>query len=369
MSRYKSKHRLANLLLTIALILSGHFKLLYGQAGVPVESKYSKITKHDTNYMYKFDAALSLGPTLSYRNFNIVLKPKIAVDTGGFISDLKWRSPSNRFWGIDFNYDKFGFTMSFASIEPKANRDKKGESSSKSFGFSYGGNRCFLETSYMTFKGFYEANSALEDTTLETYYQSPNLTSAMFNIKVWYLTNHHKFAFKSCYGGLYRQLKTQASFAFSSNLHLNSIIADSSIVPDPDRQYFDNALQVRVIDCAGLSIMAGGAINFVIRKKFFINLGYVLGPDFQALSMATQDSVYRKSYTSFANDFRFATGLNTYRWYFTFTAKHETNRFVNELLDSRIRLNSYSLNLGYRLNMKTPKLYSKFQKTWLYRVF
>ncbi len=331
-------------------------------------SKHAKITAIDTNYMYKYKTALSIGPTLSYRNFNLVILPKISVDSI-YYPKLKWRSPSDRFWGLDFNYDKFGFTMSFASVAPKSEREKKGESSSSSFAFSYGGNRCFLEFSTMRFKGFYEANISLIDTTLDTYYQSPNLSSFLFNAKIWYFTNHHKFAFKSCYGGLYRQIKTQASWAFSSNLHFNSLITDSSIVPDQDNNYFDNALQVRAMNAVGISVMGGGAVNFILWKNYFINLGWVLGPDFQALAIATEDSTMGKAYTTFAQDFRFATGINTKRWYLTFTWKHETNRMVHDLIETRLRLNSFSLNLGWRLNVKTPPLYRRFQRTWLYALF
>ncbi len=340
----------------------------YAQQDREPEGKYSKITAFDSTYMYKYKTALSIGPTLSYRNFNLLILPKIAVDSI-YYPKLKWRSPSNRFWGLDFNYDKFGFTMSFASVAPKAEREKKGESSSSSFAFSYGGNRCFLEFSTMRFQGFYEANVSLIDTTLDAYYQSPNLTSWLFNAKVWYFTNHHKFAFKSCYGGLYRQIKTQASWAFSSNLHINSIVTDSSIVPDQDNNYFDNALQVRVMDAAGISLMGGGAVNFILWKNYFINLGWVMGPDFQALAIATEDSTFGKAYTTFAQDFRFATGFNTNRWYLTFTWKHETNRMVHDLIETRLRLNSFSLNLGWRLNVKTPPLYRRFQRTWLYALF
>jgi hypothetical protein len=331
-------------------------------------SKHAKITAFDTNYIYKYTTALTIGPCLSYRNFNILLFPKTPVDSG-FAENLKWRSPSDRFWGLDFNYDKFGFTMSFASVEPKAEQDKKGKSSSSSFAFSYGGNRAFLEFSTMTFKGFYEMNTALMDTTLNTYYQSPGLTSFLLNMKAWYFTNHHKFAFKSCYGGLYRQLKSQASWAFSSNLHFNSIITDSSMVPDSDKQFYDNALQVKTINSIGLSLMGGGAWNIVFKKVYFINLAWVLGPDFQALSMSVNDTLRGRSYVSYTQDFRFATGFNFNKWYLTFAIKHETNVFRNEYLETRIRLNSFSLNLGWRFPVKTPTLYKKFQRTWLYALF
>jgi len=331
-------------------------------------NNYSKITAFDTNYIYKYTSALTVGPCLSYRNFNILLFPQTPVDSG-FAENLKWRSPSDRFWGLDFNYDKFGFTMSFASVEPKAEQDKKGKSSSSSFAFSYGGNRAFLEFSTMSFKGFYEKNTALMDTTLDVYYQSPELSSFLLNLKAWYFTNHHKFAFKSCYGGLYRQLRSQASWAFSSNLHFNSIITDSSMIPDSDKQFYDNALLVKQINSAGLSLMGGGAWNIVFKKVYFINLAWVLGPDFQALSMLVNDSIKTRAYVSYAQDFRFATGFNFNRWYLTFAVKHETNLFKNEFLETRIRLNSFSLNLGWRLPVKTPKLYKKFQNTWLYALF
>jgi hypothetical protein len=321
--------------------------------------------KYDTTYMYKYHAALTLGPTLSYKNFNLIILPQKAVDTI-YVSKIRWRSPSDRYWGIDFNYDKLGFTLSIASFAPKVNQDKKGRSSGGSFAFNYGGNRCFVEVGVTAFKGFYEANSALEDTTLDTYYQSKNMSAVNVNMKTWYLTNFRKFAFKSSYGGVYRQLKTQASVAFCGNLHVNDITTDSSIVPDQDKHYFDNALQVRDISAAGVSFMGGGAVNFILWKNYFVNMAWVLGPDLQAMSIVTEDSVFKRAYVSFAQDFRLATGFNARRWYLTFTWKHETNRFINDFIETRIRLNSFSLNMGWRFNVKAPRFYKNFQNTRFY---
>lgn len=333
------------------------------------KSKKQKPGSYDSTYMYKYNSALSIGPTLCFRNFNIVLYPKVPVDSV-YVQNLKWRSPSNRFWGFDFNYDKFGFTMSIASTAPKSDREKKGNSSSESFTFSYGGNRCFTEFSSMHFKGFYEANSALTDTTLDKYHQSPDLSSYLFNLKVLYNTNHRKFAFKSSYGGLYRQLRSSATLLFGGNLHFNNITTDSSIVPDPDNHYFDNALKVKAVNCVGSSMLAGGAVNFVIRHNYFFNVSWIFGPDIQTLAMVTNDDVVvSRNYVSFAHDFRFATGFNTKLWYLTFTWKHESNRFSNDLLNTAIRLNSVSMNLGYRFNFKTPKLYQRFKNTRVYNAF
>jgi hypothetical protein len=359
-------------LFLFAILLFSLCGKMYSQqeGGIRIETKYSKLTAIDTNYIYKYNSRLVVGPCLSYRNYNIVLHPQVAVDSV-FIPNLKWRSPSNRFWGIDFSYDKFGFTFSFSSVAPKSEREEKGESSSSSFGFTYGGNRCFVDASVRTFQGFYEMNSMLYDSTLTSYYQSPSLSSVMLNIKVWYFTNHHKFAFKSAYGGLYRQLKSQMTFAFSGNLHTNTINTDSSIVPDPDKTYFDNVYQIKTVACAGISIFAGVAANIIIKQSYFINFAYLAGPDFQGLSTYTNfsETPTTKYYTNYAHDIRFATGFNKKNWYFTFTLSHELNRFNNDLVIISGRLNSYSLNLGYRFSVKEPKLYKKFQNTWLYSAF
>jgi len=353
----------------IFLLCLGHFAS-FSQAQVNIESKYSKLTAFDTNYIYKYESKLVIGPCLSYRNYNIALYPQVTFDSIT-IPSLEWRSPSNRFWGIDFSYDKFGFTFSFASVEPKSEQEKKGPSSSTSFGISYGGNRCFVETSLRSYKGFYERNSLLRDSTLENYYQSPNLAAYLFNLKLWYFTNHHKFAFKSCYGGLYRQVKTSASFVFSSNLHFNAISTDSSIVPDPDKQYFDNAFSVSSVGCAGISVFGGAAVNFVIKRGFFVNMAFVAGPDFQGLSTVTNTSPdpILRYYVNYAHDIKFATGFNLKYWYLTFTFSHEMNRFNNDFIKMRARQNSLSFNLGFRLGVKKPPLYDKFQRTWLYNAF
>jgi len=352
------------------LMLIG-FSTFFGQQdiNIRVDGKYSKLSAFDTNYIYKYNSKFLIGPCLSYRNYVIVLHPDKVSDSS-FVPNLKWRSPSNRFWGIDFNYDKFGFTASFSNFAPKKDREKKGESASSSFGITYGGNRFFVDFSTRSFRGFYE-KSIFSDTTSNAYYQSPSLTSLMLNIKFYYFTNHHKFAFKSAYGGLYRQLKSQMSWVFSSNLHGNIIVTDSTIVPNPDRKNFNNALQVSGMACVGISVFAGIAANIIIKKGYFINLAYLAGPDFQALSTITSSTAtpIQRNYVNYAHDIRFATGFNFEQWYFTFTLSHDLNRFNTDLLSLSGRLNSYSVNLGFRFGVKQPRFYTKFQKTWLYNAF
>lgn len=355
--------------------LVGFFLLLQSlfiaQTQLDIESKHSALTKFDTNYIYKYESKLVIGPCISYRNYNMAIKPEVRFDDSIYVPNLLWRSPSNRFVGIDFSYDKFGFTFSVASFAPQSEQDLKGKSSSKSFGINYGGNRCFVETSFRTFQGFYERNTKAFDTTLTSYYQSPNLRSDMFNLKFWYFTNHHKFAFKSCYGGLYRQLKTRATWVFSANFHWNKLITDSSIVPDPDNQYYNNALNLKGIEVFGVSVFGGAAINFVIKRGFFVNLAYVAGPDFQNIEVLTISSKNnsQRQYANFAHDIKFATGFNLKKWYFTYTFSHEMNRFTSQYAKIRGRLNSLSFNLGYRFGIKKPALYAKFQNTWIYNAF
>jgi hypothetical protein len=326
----------------------------------------------DTNFIYKYNSKLIVGFFQSYRDYKILIQPRVIPDSSNY-SEIRWTAQSNLVTGIDLNYDKFGISFGIKSAS-RSDQSKTGTTSHFNFGFNFGGNRWLLETALMSFTGFYDESTSTYDSSYNksgVYYQNPELTNTFMKIKFWYITNHHKFAFKSGNGGMYRQLRTRSTFLFGCNFRLNSMYSGKSLIPDSLKKYYNNNITINNLNSVSFTAFGGAALNLILFRSFFMNFAFVMGPDFQNLSINSDNSpeIFNRTYVSLGGEFRFAMGLNFKRVYFTVTNNTDFIRFINEELVLRNQLISHSVNLGIRIGVKTPSFYRKFQDSNLYGLF
>ncbi|HQQ94930.1 MAG TPA: DUF4421 family protein [Bacteroidia bacterium] len=326
----------------------------------------------DTTYIYKYKSKLIVGIFQSYRDYQIYIQPRTLPDSAS-VSEVRWTAPSNQVTGIDLNFDKFGVSFGVKSVS-RSDQIKTGTTSHFNLGFNFGGNRWLLETAYMSFKGFYDDATPTYDTNYSksgVYTQNPELSNSFLKIKFWYISNHHKFAFKSGYGGMYRQLKTRSTFLFGGNIRFNDMYSGKSLIPAQMKKYYNNNVSINELSSVSLTAFAGAAVNLVVFKAFFMNMAFVFGPDFQSMSINSSNSteIFKRSYVSLAGEFRFAMGINLKRMYYTVTNNTDFIRYINQEVTMKNRLISHSLNIGFRIGVHTPSFYRKFQDSKLYGLF
>lgn len=324
----------------------------------------------DSLYFSKYNSSIIVGYYGSTKGYNVDMVQYLTKDTLRK-SNLNYIGESNWVDGIEISYDKLSLSFGYKSTPPK-DKDKKGETKFLNFGFNIGGNKWIVEGSYRRYQGFYEKNTLNYDTTFRQtgkFYNDPSLRSTLHKVKFLYFSNHKRFAFKSCYGSSYRQIKSSFTWIVTANAYYNTLKGDSSIIPQPVRSYYGDQAGLRNLNVFGFSIYGGASLNLVLWKHLLINTTFMLGPEDQFRtyrydSLPTRDL----NYINFTGDVRAAIGLN-YRKFYTFVS------FIGDIMPYKsgqmeIKSTYYSVNftMGFRVHTGYPKFYQKFQRTKLYQL-
>jgi hypothetical protein len=110
---------------------------------------------------------------------------------------------------------------------------------------------------------------------------------------------------------MYRQMKSAATWLFSSNAYYQRLSCDTAFIPFYLREYYGDIADINYVDMKGVSVLGGFAFNLVLFKRFFFNMTFGLGPDIQWRKTGNFDgSISKNLYIPFSADSRFAFGFN-----------------------------------------------------------
>jgi hypothetical protein len=338
------------------------------------KEKPSRVKKRrvpDSLYYAKYNSSIILAYYGSTKNYQVDVNQFMTKDDSLGKSALSYIAESNWVDGVELTYDKLSLSFGYKSTPPK-DKDKKGKTEFYNIGGNIGGNKWILEASYRRYKGFYDKNTSGYDTTFKKtgiFYNEPSMRSELYKAKFLWFSNNKRFAFKSCYSSLYRQIRSSFTWVITANGYYNTLWADSSIIPYRVRDKYKNYKSFKGIDVGAFSVYGGASVNWVIWKHLIINATVLLGPENQWRTYKF-DSIpsRRESYIRFSGDLRGAIGLN-FKKFFTFVS------FIGDITpykNSQFELKStyYSINftMGLRIHTKYPKFYQKFQNTKLYKL-
>ncbi|MFO0322175.1 MAG: DUF4421 family protein [Bacteroidota bacterium] len=307
----------------------------------------------------------------SYLSYGVEINQKLVKDTD-LKSNIKYVSESTLISGLEINYDKINFQISFKSPINEINAKTKGKTKYRNLVLKIGGNRWILENSYRKYSGFYNQNTARYDTGFirtGIYNQLPDLSLESFKAKFLFFTNSNKFSFKSTSSGSYRQLKSAFSFVLVASIYLNRINSDSSFIPFKIRNFYDNYQTINGLNTFALSGYGGGSLNLVIWKALFANITLVIGPEWQWRNYKYMSNRQNQQlfYLSVSGDTRFSLGLNFKTFFFLFNGSTDYAWYNGGQISLLSRFNSVNFSLGFRIGTKTPKVYRKFQSTNFYQ--
>ena len=330
--------------------------------------------KWDTTSYAKYSNRFTLGMFYSYRQCDLTLDQTIRKDTGKK-STINYFAQSASVIGFDMSYDKFSLSFGIKSV-PAENTGKIGQTKTFNFGVSVGGTRWIWESYLRSFTGFYDKNTAKYDTTFKksgVFTQFPNLTSSLFRSKFLIFRNNEHFAYRAPFGCSYRQLRTSASFISGGSYSLFSSHGDSSIIPRQIRQFYDssNIAHFKGIIVSGITVYFGGSATLVIKKAFFVNLTFIVGPEFQGRQYQYVNSAYniKKGFISYSGSGGFAMGFNFKKGYFAFANTSDFNGYGKSKINLKSKYLSFCFMFGYRFYTNTPKFYQNFQNTKFYKIF
>lgn len=331
-----------------------------------------KIKPVDTLYYIKYKDRLIVSFFQSYRTYGVEISQKLSKDSLGQ-SKINYLAESNHISGIELNYDKLNIQFGYNS-KPPANQVKKGETQFRNIGFNIGGDRWLIENSYRSYKGFYNNNTGLYDTTFKRtgiYTKQGNLHSELFKTKFLFYTNSNKFSRQAGYTCADRQLKSAFSFVLTANIYYNRLNSDSdsSFIPSPIKKYYDTHQSIYGLNVAAFSVYGGGSFNLVIWKTVFFNMTLMIGPEEQwrTYSYKSNHPTQTLFYTSISGDFRASFGLNYKRFFTLISGTSDYTWYNNNAMDFKSTYKAANFSIGYRFGLKTPKIYKKFQETRLYK--
>lgn len=250
------------------------------------------LAQQDTNYYKKYNNRLIVTFYSTQRYYEIGFKQKYFSDSLAKTS-INFKSTAPETFGFGLAYDKLSIAYDYRTVQPDDNTlFKTGYNKVNSLSFNFGGNHWMLENSWRRFRGFYDDNTnqnfAGYDTT-KPYFQNPSMQSSTLRSKFIIFSNYNRFAYKSAYGNMYRQLKSAATLLVAGNIYHQKLTSDTAFVPFYLREFYGDIAHINKVNTTGISTCAGFAFNLVIFKRIFFNMTLAFGPDFQWRTANTFD--------------------------------------------------------------------------------
>lgn len=333
-------------------------------------SSPGKPLKWDTNYYKKYSERFIVAIYQSARNYHIEMDPQNPLDSGR--SKLNYYADANNVSGIEIDFDKLSVSFGYKTTPP-ANEALKGKTTYSNFGLSVGGNKWFAEGSYRKFKGFYDVNTANYDTTYkpgDPYFQNSSMINESAKAKFFYFTNHKKFAYKSAYTCVYRQVKSAASWVLTSNLYYNSLRTDSGFASPLVRKNFDSYADLKGMRMLGVSAGGGFSFNIVLWKALFFNLTGIGNFESQWRKNSWLDGhISNVNYGTMSFDLRGSLGINNKNFFLTLSSLNDVNVYNSGKLLITSTFYSGNFTIGYRFKVKYPSWYKRIQASKIYNMF
>ena len=139
--------------------------------------------------------------------------------------------------------------------------------------------KLIIDCYFQIYNGFYISNmdDYYDSWNYENQYPKTDLT--IFNIGVLanYVYNNKKFSYKAALNLTDRQKKNAGSLIMGSYFFINGMSADSTIIPSFATQYFQEMIGLKSLGTLNLGLSCGYAYTFVIRDRFYVNLGIIPG--------------------------------------------------------------------------------------------
>ena len=232
-------------------------------------------TKNDTAYIS------DLTKDLTVRTFLANKFTQYSLGDYAYKSKISYKANDNYNIGVGINYKYIGINLGFKM--PFVNNDTLKYGTTKFFdlqSFVYL-RKITLDLYVLSYNGYYLASRSMLNTlpTQNIFPHRADLRTRNIGLNGQYIFNSKRFSFRSAYLQNEYQRKSAGSAIVGAGLHGISVRADSAIIPvdlkyDP---YFGNSTFTRS-SITSLSLNAGYAHTFVIKRNYFITAALLGGP-------------------------------------------------------------------------------------------
>ncbi|HET6992977.1 MAG TPA: DUF4421 family protein [Bacteroidia bacterium] len=327
----------------------------------------------DTLYIRKYPERFILTLSQSYRQYDVRFDQTMTEDTAhwGF---PQWIADANVSSGASIDFDKISFSFGLKTIPATTDViQKKGNTTYKSFNFSFSANRFRVESGYRDYHGFYDNKTPTYDTSFHTtgiYAKNPSMDVRSLHVKTIFIFNKRRFSYNAAFFNTERQLKSSESLLLVSNIYSYRMGADTSLIPKASQPFYKQFSDLNVFNASGISIGPGYSGTLVLWKTLYFNATFSTLFDFQHRYYNTFSKSYEDQYwhVGFAGDSRFAIGLNGKRLFYSITFRMDVNSYLGDGIRINPRYKSVDFNLGYRFHVKQRPWIVRMKQSKLYQM-
>jgi len=271
-------------------------------------------------------------------------------------------SPNDRLnLGFGFNYKWLGIGIAFNFGFVNNDNDKYGITKRLDWQTNIYLKKFVFDFYLQYYKGYYVQNPQIvfpDWNEGDKMYIRPDIATTTFGFGAMYILNHKKFSYKSAFLQTAIQKKSAGSFMIGGHILMQSIHADSSIIPT--QSIFED--QPPAIAHQGLyfGIITAYAYNFIIRKQYFASLSLLANLQLGSAKTKMADgTIYSGFVPVFHLQPRLAIGVNKPKWYagvsFVNDVITELYNKENEDWSLSFASGNYRFFVGYRFNFFDKK--------------
>ena len=163
----------------------------------------------------------------------------------------------------------------------------------------------------------------------------PDIESFTTGLSYFRMLNANKISFRSVFAGGAEQKKSVGSFAFGGTANVYRMIADSSIVPSSQREYFNDYALINQMLGFSVSIKGGYSQVFVLPHGFFVFASLFPGIGVSIMEITSIETYTPSNLLNLRIDFQVSAGYHGSRIYSTIGF---INHYSNASLDFSNRL-------------------------------
>ena len=330
--------------LWLILFIASSGALVHRAAGQIPDMPIPKF-EYDTNYVINYDNLLALRLVSPRRVYDFRMRN---TDTKNVLS---YRPNLQSAFGIGLSYRWLAFDATFNPKWNKSKTEKFGETREFNLKAMLYLKRDIVELFYRRYKGLHISNP--ED-YLEpwdgTYPYRPDIVNQNLSLMYSIPFNGRKYSLRTTFLLDGRQKKSSGSFMYTGGLNIQSMRADSSVVPVEYHNIYDERARINRYGVVLIQNSVGYSYTFILRK-FYLTLSAMPGINYAFGMVYSDGGNYDVSSFNFFTYSRSGLGYNARRWYAGLYFIYQIQSAqLNDNLDLNNNMGELRFFIGYRIH-------------------
>ncbi len=317
---------------------------------------------YDTNYYSSYKKKLVITIPASTRFISFELKDWSSANFLKFAPNYQYDV------GISVNSKFASFLVNTGVSLYQNNKEERGKTDYKDYQFNLYGKKSTIDLNLQVYKGFYIKNSndyeGYDSINIKPFSIRSDVTVFSLGYNHYHIFNCKKFSYRTSFAFTEHQKKSAGSFLVGGYFSLFSVSADSSLISQPFKNYFDTLSYIKKGNVFNYGINVGYIYTLVIKKKVYATLSLVQGIGIDQTSITRENGTqYTSEYRlSSKQNLRIALGYDSGKLFFGTMGMFDFYYFDNkERATFNYSYGKFRVFLGYRFSLEKQqrKLFQK----------